>query len=265
MASPSVSASDLADSLSRLTTSNDRHKLIVGVDYGTTFSGPGSMVFNVPCSRFAGIAFAMSHSSEVSDITVITDWPGPAIGVNEKVPSLIAYAHENKKLGSNVDAWGLLVEAGMINYSWTKLLLDKKALSRKHDDPTLEKASGDGILKTPRGKSADEVVADYLTHLYRHCMARLEKAMTLDVLNVTPIEFWFTMPAIWSDEAQHATRRAATKAGFGSRRIDEIYMIPEPEAAALSALKKTMTQYDDLLEVGLPDQVIEFCQGTNCS
>ena len=77
--------------------------------------------------------------------------------------------------------------------------------------------------------------------------------MTQDVLKVTPIDFWFTMPALWSDEAQYATKIAAERAGFGkssAREHDKISMIREPEAAALSALKMTADKYDDLLEVG---------------
>lgn len=54
---------------------------------------------------------------------------------------------------------------------------------------------------------------------------------------LAPFEFWFTVPAIWSDAAKAATRNAACEAGFGSRRGDEIYMVPEPEAAAIATIK----------------------------
>jgi molecular chaperone DnaK (HSP70) len=82
-------------------------------------------------------------------------------------------------------------------------------------------------------------------------MDRLERKLTKDLLNVTPIEFWFTMPAIWSDEAQHATRTAAMCAGFGTRSGDSVKMITEPEAAALAAFKTTKDKFDDLLVVRL--------------
>lgn len=45
------------------------------------------------------------------------------------------------------------------------------------------------------------------------------------------------MSAIWSDAAKAATRSAAHEAGFGSRPGDEIFMVPEPEAAAIATLK----------------------------
>jgi hypothetical protein len=44
--------------------------------------------------------------------------------------------------------------------------------------------------------------------------------------------------AIWTEEAKDATLKAATKAGFGSRPIDEVYTIAEPEAAATVKLKR---------------------------
>lgn len=46
------------------------------------------------------------------------------------------------------------------------------------------------------------------------------------------------MPAIWTEEAKDATLKVVTKAGFGSRLIDEIYTIAKPKAAAISMLKR---------------------------
>jgi hypothetical protein len=201
---------------------------------------------------FPGIAYVASQGSDGNNISVITDWPGGgrAHEYLEKVPSQIAYVTENKKASLQEDAWGYEVQPGMVIYCWTKLLLDSKTIATEHDDPSLKEASGGGALRLPPGKTAGDVVADYLRFLYENCMDRLEKKMTKDILNVTPIEFWFTVPAIWSDEAKNATRNAASKAGFGTRPSDKINMIAEPEAAALAALKATRDSVDDLLKVG---------------
>lgn len=59
---------------------------------------------------------------------------------------------------------------------------------------------------------------------------------------MTPLEFWFTVPAIWSDGGRNATLDAARRAGFAkdnSRPYDTINLILEPEAAAITALKKS--------------------------
>lgn len=195
----------------------------------------------------AGFAWVTSQGAGVQSVDVVTDWPGNAAGYLQKVPSQIAYRVDNEKLDK--DVWGYEIPATAKKHCWTKLLLDKKAQATRHDDPTLSGFSAQPMLND---KSPSDVVADFLSCLYKHCMAHLEKKMTAGVLRVTPIEFWFTMPAIWSDEAQYATKAAAEKAGFGSgpqREQDSINMITEPEAAALSALKLTADKYDDLLEV----------------
>ena len=43
-------------------------------------------------------------------------------------------------------------------------------------------------------------------------------------------------PATWSDRAKNATQTAARNAGFASRTNDRMFLITEPEAAAIAAL-----------------------------
>ena len=62
--------------------------------------------------------------------------------------------------------------------------------------------------------------------------------MSKATFDMTPMECWITLPAIWSEEAKDATLTAAKNAGFGSRAGDEIYTIAEPEAAAVATLSK---------------------------
>ncbi|KAL2827784.1 actin-like ATPase domain-containing protein [Aspergillus cavernicola] len=152
----------------------------------------------------------------------------------------MAYVSDNSRISKN--RWGYQVEAGMIAYSWTKLLLDQGTRITKYDDAALETASKTGILQLPEGKTAVDVVADYLSEVYKHIINTISKQITEETLKITPLEFWFTVPAIWSDKAQSATRAAAQRAGFGGsfgRRVnDKIFLISEPEAAAITALKK---------------------------
>ena len=53
------------------------------------------------------------------------------------------------------------------------------------------------------------------------------------MIAVTSVEYMVTVPAVWSDTAKNATLTAAKKAGIGPI----VYMISEPEAAAIYALK----------------------------
>jgi len=210
----------------------NRTKLLVGIDYGTTFSG---------------ISFVLSNASDFKDIKPWTAWPGGPSENNDhlqKAPSRYAYAFENDDLTS--DVWGYEVEAGMTSCLWTKLLLDQSAVSTEYDDPNLMKAAANGLMRLPRGKTAKDVVTDYMKGL--HAMfVKAVSAVWGDDLSF-PIEFWLTVPATWSDQAKWATRAAAMDAGFGARLGDEINLIPEPEAAAHLALKSSIHHVDDLVK-----------------
>jgi hypothetical protein len=193
-----------------------------------------------------GASFVSSKGKGLEDITVIEIWPGSSRDSTTvvKAPSRIAYPDDNDRQRIKSKQWGYQVQPGMTAFSWTKLLLDQNAPLTKYDDPGLEKASEMGILRLPEGKTATDVVSDYLSGVYEHILLRIAKQITEDTLRTTPLEFWFTVPAIWSDQAQNATINAARRAGFGSsisRPNDEIFLISEPEAAAITSLKKYTT------------------------
>jgi molecular chaperone DnaK (HSP70) len=105
------------------------------------------------------------------------------------------------------------------------------------DDPRLREMYGDGFLKLPHGKTAQDVTEDYLRELYKFTVQKLEQELGVDVFRTMPMEVWITYPAIWSVKATEATKAAAKAAGFGSRLFDTFNMITEPEAAALVAMK----------------------------
>ncbi len=159
---------------------------------------------------------------------MIRQWPnGP--GTIGKVPSVIAYRSENIGEGLDEDQWGF--NAAGYNYSqWTKLLLGKDPRSS-----AVQIAGNSAFCTLPRGKTAKDVVRDYLAGLYKYLIERLNRhdETTFDI---TPVQFWITVPAMWSDAAKTATIEAAQAAGFGSRAMDTIHIITEPEAAALSVL-----------------------------
>ncbi|DAA75364.1 TPA_exp: HSP70 family protein [Trichophyton benhamiae CBS 112371] len=205
----------------KLNQATSRHKIIVGIDYGTTFTG-----------------------SDAKDVIIIGTWPGPSRDSETvfKAPSRIAYPLDNP--ANETIRWGFQVEPGMTTYSWTKLLLDRNIALGEFDDPTLEGASKTGILQLPFGKSAVSVVVDFLKEVRAHVLKMIEKHITKEMLGITPIEYWFTVPAIWSDQAKAQTKAAAQRAGFAyniKRPNDQIFMVTEPEAAAIAALNKTAT------------------------
>jgi molecular chaperone DnaK (HSP70) len=149
----------------------------------------------------------------------------------------------------------------MVTYSWTKLLLDRNTPITRFDG-ALEEASGMGMFRLPPERNAVQVVGDYLSKVYQHILHCLAKEITEEILQITPLEFWFTVPAMWSDQAKHATLQAARLAGFGGRpeRLeDTISLVPEPEAAAIAAIRKTTTDGMGFsVKVKLPPSILEM-------
>ena len=174
--------------------------------------------------------------SGIDDINIITAWPSELHNVNWKVPTRIAYKRENPKLAK--DKWGFEVLPKLTSYSWTKLLLDKNAFAGDYDDPALADLAGEGMMKLPSFRKAEEVCQDFLHELYLYLTGKLCQEMTESTYNTTSMECWITLPAIWSDEAKDATLNAARNAGFGGRLGDTIFTIAEPEAAAIATLKR---------------------------
>lgn len=226
----------------------DRLKIIIGVDYGTTFTGnvtqSKNMLEGLPNVKtrtlHIGVSYVTSDKTSIDDIDVIRTWPGDGRPVegNWKTPTVIAYGAENRSARRN--HWGYEVRPGMVSCSWTKLLLDTSAETAEFDDPSLRDAAGSALFHIPQGKNAQMVCQDFLTEVYRFVVGNLKMRITPEIFDLTPMECYLTVPAIWTDKARTATWEAAKAAGFGSRSFDAIRIVPEPEAAAVAALRKDL-------------------------
>jgi hypothetical protein len=183
------------------------------------------------------MSYVFSTSRSVEDIKLVDKWPMEGHLVS-KAPTIIAYASENKEMGD--DKWGYAVPPGSTCCSWTKLLLDEDAWSIDHSGPPLGGVFRRDMLRLPPGKSAEEVCADYLRCLYNYLLEVLKKPGRDKIESVTPIEFWITVPAIWSKKARDRMKQAAKTAGFETRASDSVNIITEPVAAALSVLKPSL-------------------------
>ncbi|KAM3510631.1 hypothetical protein MY11210_005716 [Beauveria gryllotalpidicola] len=223
-------------------------KLIVGLDYGTTYSGLG---------------FALSTAADFKEIITWTKYPGAFSHSAEhsvKAPTRIAFAEENPDLGGN--AWGYQVEPGMRACALTKLLLDKSALLSDFDDCDVYDASTNDMMRLPKGKSAKDVATAYLRQMYNmfdNSKKELFGSMNLDEL---PIEFWLTVPASWSETAKLLTKTAAMEAGFGNRAIDRVMLISEPEAAAQYTLKSSFHRLEAFVQKNTGVMVCDCGGGT---
>ncbi|KAI9271864.1 hypothetical protein BDA99DRAFT_477977 [Phascolomyces articulosus] len=190
------------------------YKVVIGYDFGTTYSG-------------AAYAFTHSTPTEVFDIQ---KWPHKGGNFFPKVPTLSVYPRRNKQQLSGRSAlseWGHGAKKAMLKPGADKqnVLLSQFKL---HLDESLHRPPLENEL-TPV-----QAVADYLTALHEHTLEELSRGFAN---NYDPDTFRYclTVPAVWSDKAKNLMRQASIQAGLitPSDPSDRLTLISEPEAAAL--------------------------------
>ena len=197
-----------------------------------------------------GISYALIGFGNINEeIMLVGQWP---VSVNQYyeeswVPSILGSV-------DNVYYWGYMTRSDpdMDTFSWTKLLLEESLNKNEFDDPAFAYALSLGIFNLPKGKSVVEVVAEFLRGVYQYTCAELQRVVGSTELETTPIEFWFTVPAIWTEKATAATVQAAGLAGFGpqeNRSRDLVFMVTEPEAAAVAVFDRFRSCSDPAVKV----------------
>lgn len=198
-------------------------------------------------TTYSGVAIVGSVNCGIADIEVLRNWVDGARRNEyfEKVPSRIAYPEENP--GLEHITFGYEVTAAMKSYTWMKLLLSGS--KDEFSDLRLESKAAHGMLELPSGKTAKDVVTNYLKCLYKHIMDYLTEVTPQILLAERPIEFWLTTPACWDNEANALTRECAMGAGFGTRAKDKLCMMSEPEAAILANLSTSIDRCEGIYKV----------------
>ncbi|KAG8163922.1 hypothetical protein KVR01_005840 [Diaporthe batatas] len=190
-------------------------RLIVGVDFGTTFSGVAAV-----------------YTSNPDDVEIIKTWPGGNGITSDKVPTEISYEiPKDAPSGTKPTVkWGFQFRPEESRLRCIKLFLDRSQKLPFYVSP-LETA---GQLKK-YNKTVVDAVSDYLTQIYDHTMDTLTRRYGESFMASTKVDFVLTCPAVWSDYAKNTTLQAAERAGMGAK--SSIQMISEPEAAAVYTLK----------------------------
>ncbi|KEZ42782.1 Hsp70-like protein [Scedosporium apiospermum] len=199
--------------------SRSKAQLIVGIDFGTTFSG---------------VAFAFATNNEAKE-DIITEWPGAGSYTKQKIPTVLYYDQYQKVVGWGPDIADALAptgypKPGVQKVEWFKLQL--MLSGNTYIDPI-------NLPPLPPGKSEIDVAADYLFKLRQAMRSALQKTLG-EVFNREErnIRYYLTVPAIWNDAGKAATRSAAIQAGFLRDENDNrLTLISEPEAAALFCSK----------------------------
>ncbi|KAF4776785.1 hypothetical protein HER10_EVM0008951 [Colletotrichum scovillei] len=190
-------------------------RLIVGVDFGTTFSGVAAVYTSTP-----------------DDVEIIKTWPGGNGITSDKVPTEISYdVSANAAAGTDPTVkWGFQFKPEEARLRCIKLFLDRSQKLPFYVSPL------DTAAQLKRyNKNVLDAVSDYLTQVYKHTMDTLTRRYGESFMQSTKVDFVLTCPAVWSDAAKNTTLQAAERAGMGLK--SEIQMISEPEAAAVYTLK----------------------------
>ncbi|CAI0651912.1 unnamed protein product [Colletotrichum noveboracense] len=197
----------MVDTFDKLAISE--RKIIVGIDFGTTYSG-----------------VAWAETQRADRRTAITTWPiSKTVREGEssdKVPTKLRYAGDEVQWGFSIPITAPQDEV----VEWFKLDLD----------PSLQ-SMGQAVSSEARGgRNVDKLVTDYISALGEHLMYTLREKLGDQVVTTTPLEFVVTVPAIWSDLAKEKTKQACQKASGLSSSKSPIHLVSEPEAAAIYAL-----------------------------
>ncbi|PSR90495.1 hypothetical protein BD289DRAFT_365914 [Coniella lustricola] len=206
-------------------------RLIVGVDFGTTFSGVAAVYTSTP-----------------DDIEIIKTWPGGNGITSDKVPTELSYdtptsspsstsqppptstASDPSSSPAPIVKWGFQFKPDEARLRCIKLFLDRSQKLPFYVSP-LETAA----QLRRYNKTVVDAVADYLTQIHAHTMDTLTRRYGESFMASTRVDWVLTCPAVWSDAAKNTTLQAAERAGMGERAV--IQMISEPEAAAVWTLK----------------------------
>lgn len=139
-----------------------------------------------------------------------------------------------------MERWGYANQAKDEAFKWFKILLEP---NHKYHDGVQEVRDSSRLLKS-MNKIPEEVVADYLGILWEYTLEDIRKDRGEGWRKDYALKVVVTVPAMWSHAAKEKTKKAAIMAGMP----DNITMITEPEAAALSVLRDKSD--DDALGVG---------------
>ncbi|KAF2762167.1 actin-like ATPase domain-containing protein [Pseudovirgaria hyperparasitica] len=232
---PATNLSDSLNNLSLNTASSitaqfppvaPTDRLVVGVDFGTTYSGVATV-----------------YSANPDDIDIIKTWPSSNGLTSDKVPTEIAYETspdttpaspifdgEPRGKSPKKIKWGFQFKPEESRLRCIKLFLDRNQ-KLPHFVSSLDTAAQ--LRKYDR--TVMDAVSDYLTQIYKHTMETLSRRYGETFMSTTKVEFVLTVPAVWSDSAKNATLQAAERAGMGN--MHDLKLISEPEAAAVYTLK----------------------------
>ncbi|KAG1746337.1 hypothetical protein EDB19DRAFT_1905800 [Suillus lakei] len=193
-------------------------KLVLAFDVGTTFSG---------------VSYCMLDPGEVPVIRGVARYPAQEhVGGDSKIPSILYYDLQGdvRAIGAEALQEHIIEQAedeGWVKLEWWKLHLRAKHLASSH-------IRDDDILPLPQGKSAVEVLADFMRYLFQCARTYIQESHLNFWRSVeNSIEFVLTHPNGWEGQQQQQIRRAVELAGLISSKEEQshVHLLTEGEAS----------------------------------
>ncbi|KAG2153153.1 hypothetical protein DEU56DRAFT_954958 [Suillus clintonianus] len=192
-------------------------KLVLAFDVGTTFSG---------------VSYCMLDPGEVPVIRGVARYPAQEhVGGDSKIPSILYYDLDGDVRAVGAEALQEHIIEQAEDEGWVRLewYVWKLHLRPKH------LASSDIRVKPlPRGKSAVEVLADFMRYLFQCARTYIQESHLNFWRSVeNSIEFVLTHPNGWEGQQQQQIRRAVELAGLISSKDEQshVHLLTEGEAS----------------------------------
>ncbi|KAF2025630.1 actin-like ATPase domain-containing protein [Setomelanomma holmii] len=199
--------------------------IIVGIDFGTTFSG-----------------VAWAYSKQPEDIEIVTNWDCVDTQNSDKGKAPTRIAYEKASADTTMDNENMA--------EWFKLLLLEDG-DMDEDTKSSAQIQRAKSLLCEAGKTPVEAVADYLRLLWQHAVLNIERNLGEATVDGLPFKIVCTVPAVWNNAAVGKMRKASKSAGLMARRAAgtaTLDFVSEPEAAALATFEDL--KYRPNLQVG---------------
>ncbi|TFK47219.1 actin-like ATPase domain-containing protein [Heliocybe sulcata] len=214
LSNPQVVSPPLAQGAS-FSPPSDEGKIVVSIDFGTTFSG---------------VAYGSSRIAS-GKVQQILQWPG-SFETFRKVPTCLLYDEQGQVLAWGLEAKNASPMPGTTRCEWYDLFLEPKAL---RDDGEIDPR----LPQIPPGKRALDLIVDFLSCLWEYAKEQITREIGA-VADLDSADVWLTVPAAWDAKGCDIMREAAIAAGLvqssraGDRDWrDRLRIITEPEAAAV--------------------------------
>ncbi|KAH8950606.1 hypothetical protein BDL97_10G094500 [Sphagnum fallax] len=219
---------------------NSGARVVVGLDFGTTYSG-----------------YSFAHKSKPKDIFTFYDWVGAPTPYCKTLTGIYYKPREEEAGGGGDDrklvckSWGYpgraeferdcaalrrsrnnnnsqAVELPVVIGTYlTRFKLDLQsggaaaaaaagngddAAAKEHLLPSSSSSSSSGTLY-PSGLTVNRVISDYLREIGKHVMEQLHKHYG-EQLSMESVQWCITVPSIWSDSAKRQMKKCMVDAGL---------------------------------------------------